>query len=401
MFSACGLNIVFVGPLPPAPWGSAIVCGQVLPGLARLGHKVRAIAPITEEARHFRDTFALTHPYIGVDRFSVPYFGTMNQPEPADYRRLERQQIQDKLHTLIMNERPDVILIGREAYVFHVPDLARTHSIPCVMLVQGGASTRVLDGTYPQALAYQFLEDCHKVDLIVAVASHWAESLKTLGLDDVKAIANPVDLQQFSPRPKDQRLLQSLGLDESDIIVLHASNLQNVKRPFDVVSSAQRALEDNSDLVYVIVGDGELRKAMEVACRHGHISERFRFVGWVDHSHMPDYINLADIVVVPSEAEVQALLYLETQACARVLVASDIPAALEVITDAETGLLFREGNVEDLTAKTLLAAGDSQLRADIGHRARKRVRTHDLNHVVSLYDAILMEVAERRERLDT
>jgi glycosyltransferase involved in cell wall biosynthesis len=56
---------------------------------------------------------------------------------------------------------------------------------------------------------------------------------------------------------------------------------------------------------------------------------------------MPDYINLADIVVMPSAAETQALVYLETQACARLLLASDIPGAREVIVDGETGLLFR------------------------------------------------------------
>jgi glycosyltransferase involved in cell wall biosynthesis len=58
---------------------------------------------------------------------------------------------------------------------------------------------------------------------------------------------------------------------------------------------------------------------------------------------VPDYINLADVVVMPSEREGQSLVYLEAQACGKLIVASDIPAAREVITDGETGLLFERG----------------------------------------------------------
>ena len=50
---------------------------------------------------------------------------------------------------------------------------------------------------------------------------------------------------------------------------------------------------------------------MEDACRRMGIVERVRFVGWIDYDRMPDYLNLADIVVMPSEAETQARVYLE------------------------------------------------------------------------------------------
>jgi glycosyltransferase involved in cell wall biosynthesis len=45
-------------------------------------------------------------------------------------------------------------------------------------------------------------------------------------------------------------------------------------------------------------------------------------------------------------------VYLETQACGRVLLASDIPAAVDVVTDGETGLLFRKGDIAHLAART-------------------------------------------------
>ena len=81
-----------------------------------------------------------------------------------------------------------------------------------------------------------------------------------------------------------------------------------------------------------------------------------------------------------------ALVYLETQACRRCLIASDIPAACEAIRDGETGLLFRMGDIADLTRKILLAANDPALRERIGSAARESVKAHDRERFVAAYD---------------
>lgn len=146
------------------------------------------------------------------------------------------------------------------------------------------------------------------------------------------------------------------------------------------------------------MGDGPLRGAIDETCRQKQISERFRLVGWVYYNRMPGYINLADIVVMPSEAEGLSRVYLETQACARLLLASDIPPAREVVEDGETGFLFRKGDINDLTAKTLLAAAEPELRAEIGRKARERVRAHDLKDAVTAYAHTLDEVVQRHLR---
>ncbi|MGH7358098.1 MAG: glycosyltransferase, partial [Candidatus Rokuibacteriota bacterium] len=101
--------------------------------------------------------------------------------------------------------------------------------------------------------------------------------------------------------------------------------------------------------------------------------------------------------VLTSETEGLARVYLETQACARVLVASDIPAVREVVTDGATGLLFGTGDVEALATKILLAAADPALRATIGRQARERVRAHSLDEAVLAY-ARLLEGVIREHR---
>ena len=245
------------------------------------------------------------------------------------------------------------------------------------------------------------LEQFRKVDLIVVQAKHMAIALQQLGCTSIKVIPNSIDLQQFSPRPRDGALARELAIRHDDIIVAHLSNLTPAKRPLDIVTSAERALRQNPKLRYVIVGDGPYRGPMEEACRERGISKKFRFVGWLDYSRVSDHINLADMVVMPSEAESQARVYLETQACARVLLASDIPGAREVIRDGETGLLFKKGDVGDLTAKTLLTAGDPELRVRIGRKAREQVKAYSLDRAVASYVAAFDHVVrQHQEGLD-
>jgi phosphatidylinositol alpha-mannosyltransferase len=112
---------------------------------------------------------------------------------------------------------------------------------------------------------------------------------------------------------------------------------------------------------------------------------------------MPDYLALADLAVMPSDHEQQARMYLEAQASGRVLVASDIPAAREVVEDGVTGLLFRKGDIDHLAAQIGRAAQDPDLRHRIAEKALARVRVHAIDRVAGQFARELSDVVDRHE----
>src|SRR5581483_1724901 len=240
------------------------------------------------------------------------------------------------------------------------------------------------------------LDQFRLVDLFVPVARHLGRALGELGFTRARVAENVTDARRFVPAAKDPALLRALGIAGEAVVVAHVSNLKDVKRPLDVVASAARTLRERADLVYLVVGDGPGRAAMEEACARAGVAEHFRFTGWVEHTRIPAHLNLADVVVMPSESEGRALVYLETQACGRVLLASDILAAREVIADGETGVLFGKGDGEALAAKTLALAADPELRFAIVARARRAVAGQTIEGLVDEYEAILGGVIEGR-----
>ena len=392
------LDVLYVGDLPPYRTGTAIVGVQLLSGLAKLGHSVRALAPITTQALGAGNQFAARHPEIGVARFPVPSLDDLPSDVhlTADGWSAECDGIAAGFRVLIAGARPNVVIVGKERYLWSTPDLTKASGLPSVLLVQSTRPLRILNRSPARATAQAMLAQYRKVDGIVFVAAHLAEPARRLGLRNLKVILNGVDLQRFSARPKDATLLRHLHIRDDRVIVVHVSNLKEVKRPLDIVGSAGQVLRRDPEIVYVIVGDGPCRATMEERCRRKGILESFRFVGWAEHERIPAYLNLADIVVMPSEDEALALVYLEAQACGRLLLASDIPAAREVVRDGQTGLLFGKGDVDELAAQTLRAAGDADLRAATGRRAREWVRIHhDLDRTVTAHEHALREAARR------
>ncbi len=392
------MRIQCVTTLPPHPGGSAVSNALLTAGFAAAGHSVSVLAPITPEALRAGDAFAARHPDLRITRFEVPYFEVApNLPATGQFREIEREQIHALLPALITRERPDVIFVGRETFAWHVPSVAKDHGIPSVLRLAGSATLGALNRTLSASEAQGLLEHFRQADQLVLPARHLAASVQALGIADVTVIRNPVDLRRFAPQAKDRELLSALRLAEDHLIVAHASNLKSMKRPMDVIDAAA-ALRHNSRLRYLIIGDGPCRQAMEAACKARGLSDAFRFVGWIEYADMPRYINLADIVVHPSDAEAQARACLESQACGRFVLASDIPGAREVISDGETGRLFRMGDCDDLVTKLADAAADPEGRSAIGQRARLRVQAHALPTIVHAYLELLARVVRRARR---
>lgn len=390
------LDVVFVGVLPPHPGGSAITSALLLSGIARSGHTVRALVPVAEQTRGLSQAFAARNPDIRFTFFPVPYHNvTAESPPPADYRAKQRRSVRRGLRGILDERRPDVVIIGRETFASCVVPLVKEARLPCVLRVSGSLADAVVRGAYPKRLQSGVTSAFRRADVVVVQAEHMAAALRSLGAANIHTIPNLVDLKRFRPGPKNPEVLRRLGCSEDDIIVLHPSNLKDGKRPLDVVDSAKESLKSEPKLMYVVAGDGPLRGEMERHCRNARILSRFRFTGWLDYDQMPDYMRSADMVVVPSAHEQQARVYVETMACGRLLLASNISAARELVDDGKSGLLYPVGDWRALAERTLAAAGSRAMRIRVGRGARLRASAHDAALILPRFLSLLAATAAR------
>lgn len=110
----------------------------------------------------------------------------------------------------------------------------------------------------------------------------------------------------------------------------------------------------------------------------------------------------AAIAVLPStygEGVPKALL--EAAACARPIIATDIPGCREVVRPGETGILVAPGDVEGLARSIAAMAEDPARRAAMGAAARAMVEAEFAEDIIAretlaVYRAALQERAARR-----
>lgn len=396
------LNILVLAPLPflrngvrAFAQGGPIFNAQLLPRVAELGHRVRVItdAPAARDGE-VRTGLKWDLPNLTVEWFVSEFQSSFSAPN-ANFRERTRRAIRPVFDRLVADERPDVVLMGRDIMPLFMFDRCRHYQLPTVVISHSQVPTALVRGLYPDDTARELIGYFNELEVVVAIAGHVEDMLRKVGVARVVTIRNVVDIDVFRPQPKDARLLQELNLSPTQPIVGHVSALRPAKRSRDVVESAVTVLRSRPDVAFVIVGDGASRNELVGRATQLGVLPNFRFVGEVVHGQVPRYVNLCDLLVLPSEREGLPLVTLEAQACGRAMLSSDIPGTREIIADGETGVLFRTGDIDDLAAKMLLLINDHERCELIGRRARAFAEQRPLTEWTQAYVHVLRRAAQR------
>lgn len=394
-------KILAIGALPfysagkrTFEFGLSLFNEQLFPALARMGHRVRILAeaPLAEGNVN-RTAIAWNIPNLTVDAFALEFRnGQLLASTP--FRAGQYARARRLFEKIVREERPDIVVMARESLALQFGGTAQEYGLPSIIIAQGVPSASFLEEDFPANFRNGLVEQMGRSDLVITVARHLAVTLARFGIARVRTITNVVDPASFRPQQKDQHLLEQLRIAPDQAIVAHISDLSAAKRPFDVVESALRVLEQEPRTIYLVCGDGNERGALEKFCSDRGIASSFRFLGAVEHREIDRCINLADIVLSSSGREGYSLMCLEALACGRALLASNIPGSREMIADGRTGMLYKVGDCFDLVEKTLALIRDPDLRQRLGIAARRATETMSIAACAESYsDAICQVVA--------
>ncbi len=128
-----------------------------------------------------------------------------------------------------------------------------------------------------------------------------------------------------------------------------------------------------------LVGDGELRPAIEAALRAHGLTERVHLHGWGDAAAVRAAIEASTLLVVPSLAEGLPVVLMESLALQRPAIASAVGAIPELVEPGVTGWLVPPGSAEHLAhaLRTALACG-TEHRHLLGQSGARRIaERHD------------------------
>ena len=180
------------------------------------------------------------------------------------------------------------------------------------------------------------------------------------------------------------------------MVVLFCAKLQPWKRPMDLLRAFAMARLEDSYLIFA--GTGAQKEELESEAASMGVTDRVRFLGFVNQTQLPGVYASADLMVLPSEYEPFAVVVNEAYCCGCPVVVSDrVGAGPDLVAPVDPNLIYRCGDVSGLAALLKSLILDSDRRAALGEAVRARIREWSPEANVSAVVTALDKAVDRQE----
>lgn len=203
-------------------------------------------------------------------------------------------------------------------------------------------------------------------DALIVVSDAAAESYRAEGFDDVVTIRNGVEPPVAKRTPHETR--RALSIPETSPLVINVARFTAQKGHDCLLNAAAAVSRQMPDVVFVLVGDGPEREAME-AMAASLDAVNVMFLG--ERRDVPDLLAAADLFLLPSLFEGLPLVVLEAMALPIPIVATRIGGTVEALGD-DHPYLVPPGEPAPLATMIIAALVDKPGRQAAGLRGLRR-----------------------------
>ncbi len=212
-----------------------------------------------------------------------------------------------------------------------------------------------------------------RTDRIIAVSDRTRDELLGYEIADAKKIIVVplgLDLEPFARcEEHGDAFRRELGVSSDEILIGIVARLVPVKDIPNFLAAAKLVCTQIPNARFVIVGDGELRAALEAEARELSLGDCIIFAGYRrDLSRI--YAGL-DLVVLSSLNEGLPVSLIEAMSCAKVAISTSVGGVPNLLTEGETGFLCPPADSQALADKIVVAISQRDRWAEIGANARQ------------------------------
>jgi len=236
----------------------------------------------------------------------------------------------------------------------------------------------------------------NEADAIIVASRAVYEGAKGLVNDHVEKlhlIPNGVDIQRFNPSLDGSKVRKRYGIKDKFVVF----TLRHHEPQYGIVYliiAAKIVLSYRKDVVFIIGGDGKLRKYhMSLTDKLG-IKNYVFFPGKIPAEKGPLYYAASDIVVVPSLQEAWGLVATEAMACGKPVIASKVGGLPDQVIDGYNGFLVSPSDSKAIADKILYLLENPSEMKRMGLNGRRLAEKEfdiekRVDKIVRLYKTLL------------
>jgi glycosyltransferase involved in cell wall biosynthesis len=172
---------------------------------------------------------------------------------------------------------------------------------------------------------------------------------------------------------------RTLGTPRKDNLIVSVCRLHPTKGLEFAIDAFKHIAEKRHDLEMVIIGDGDLKEALQKRVNGHALDGKVRFLGSMGNEAALDYIATATLFVLPSviapngDRDGIPTALIEAMYMGTPVVSTRVSGIPELIDDGVNGYLAEPGDVTGLADKMERLLNDAALRQTIGQQARRKV----------------------------
>ena len=176
-----------------------------------------------------------------------------------------------------------------------------------------------------------------------------------------------IDVEAYKKLSIDRaRKKEELGILPEQKVITTIGPFKPQKNLKDFIEVAKRIHQRSPDSVFLVVGDGELRKELEFLIFAYGLKDRVKLLGWRDD--IAEILAVSDLFVMTSLWEGLPRTILEAMCMKLPVVANAVDGVKEIVKDGVNGYLTEPYETERMADLALKLLNDKALREEIGRR---------------------------------
>lgn len=260
------------------------------------------------------------------------------------------------------------------------PDIVHTHASLSARLAAKKNGIKVvhtrhcLEGEkkHLKRFVYRFVNNALS-DRVAAVSEAVRDNLLADGIKEEKlrTVYNGITpIREFT---EEERLSarEKFGIHPRQTVVGMVARLEPVKNHAMFLEAAKVAATICPEAIFMIVGDGSMREALEAKAREDGIADKVIFTGYI--ADVSEVMNVIDVHVLTSEREALSISLIEAMSIARPVVATDSGGPGEFVKNGVNGILVGANDTVNLTMGIVRLIQRPDIRKKLGEAGRLTV----------------------------
>jgi PEP-CTERM/exosortase A-associated glycosyltransferase len=328
------------------------------------------------------------HPLETIGDFRYYRSGKVKKGLPFFTERQMMQVIEKRILEVAEQEKPDIIHAHSPVLNgFPALKAGRKLNIPVVYEIRAFWEDAAVDhGTYAEgSWKYKLTKAmetrvCQQADHVGVLCEGLKNDLIQRGIpsEKITPVFNGVNVDDFKSVPPDAEFQEKWKLKGKTIIGFIGSFYRYEGLDLLIKAFARIAAKCD-DAILLLVGGGEMDSELKKLASDLGLNDRVIMPGRIPHERVPGVYAMIDILAYPRYPMrltelVTPLKPLEAMAMGKALVASDVGGHKELIRNNETGILFKAGDLEELTVSLERVLEETDLRGQLEEQGREWVK---------------------------